>query len=207
MTTPPFVPQPGEPHVPPPPEPAEPPQDPRPGPVAEPGPDPAPAPPATAPGPDPFAVVADAVDGMRDELAALGDQFRRRLLNDREARRSLDGLLTELDHTRKAAEGRIVQPLLYDLVLLVDRVERQAAQGDAFAGSVAAELVALLEKYGMTRIPVTRGPFNPGMQEAVGAIAALSPEQSGEIAEVVRHGYRMDERVVRPQQVRVYNDR
>ncbi|MFB7272425.1 nucleotide exchange factor GrpE [Streptomyces sp. NPDC056244] len=192
MTTPPPVPQPDEPPVPQPAEQAGPPPGPRPGP---------------APNPDPFAVVADAVDGMREELAALGDQFRRRLLNDREARRGLDGLLTELDHARKAAEGRIVQPLLYDLVLLVDRAERQAAQDDAFAGSVAAELLALLEKYGMTRIPVTRGPFNPEIQEAVGAIAALSPEQSGEVAEVARHGYRMDERIVRPQQVRVYTDR
>ncbi|MDT0615239.1 nucleotide exchange factor GrpE [Streptomyces lancefieldiae] len=141
---------------------------------------------------------------MRDELAALGDQFRRRLLNDRETRRSIDGLLADLDHTRRAAEGRILQPLLYDLVLLVDRVERE---DDAFADSVAAELLVLLEKYGMTRIPVTRGPFNPGTQEAVGVIAALSPEQSGDVAEVVRHGYRLEERIVRPQQVRVYTDR
>lgn len=193
MTAPPPVPpQPQEPPVPQLAEPAGPPPGPRPGPAAE---------------LDPFAVVADAVDGMRDELAALGDQFRRRLLNDREVRRSLDGLLTELDHAHQAAEGRVVQPLLYDLVLLVDRIERQAAQDDALAGSVAAELLALLEKYGMTRIPVTRGPFNPEMQEAVGAIAALSPEQGGEVAEVVRHGYRMDERLVRPQQVRVYTDR
>ncbi|MFF9858248.1 nucleotide exchange factor GrpE [Streptomyces tendae] len=201
MTTPPPLPQSGDPAVPHLAEPIAPPPDPRPdlGPV--------PAPPATAPGPDPFAVVADAVDGMRDELAALGDQFRRRLLNDREARRSLDGLLTELDQARRAAEGRIVQPLLYDLVLVVDRVERQAAQGDAFAGSVAAELLGVLEKYGMTRIPVTTGPFDPGLQEAVGTITALSPEQNGRVAEVVRHGYRMDERVVRPQQVRVHTER
>jgi len=201
MTTPPPVPQPGDPFVPHLAEPMAPPPDPRPG-LG-----PVPAPPATAPGSDPFAVVADAVDGMRDELAALGDQFRRRLLNDRDARRSLDGLLTALDQARNAAEGRIVQPLLYDLVLLVDRVERQAAQGDAFAGSVAAELLAVLEKYSMTRIPVTCGPFNPGLQEAVGTITALSPEQNGQIAEVVRHGYRMDERIVRPQQVRVYTER
>lgn len=182
MTTPPHVPQPEEPPVPRLVEPTEPP-------------------------PDPFAVVADAVDGMREELAALGDQFRRRLLNDREVHRSLDGLLTELDHAHKAAEGRVVQPLLYDLVLLVDRIERQAAQDDALAGSVVAELLALLEKYGMTRIPVTRSPFDPETQEAVGTLAPLSPEQSGEVAEMVRHGYRMDERIVRPQQVRVYTER
>ncbi|MEU9638873.1 nucleotide exchange factor GrpE [Streptomyces tendae] len=205
MTTPPPLPQPGDPAVPHLAEPMAPPHAPPPDPRPELG--PVPAPPATAPGPDPFAVVADAVDGMRDELAALGDQFRRRLLNDREARRSLDGLLTELDQARRAAEGRIVQPLLYDLVLVVDRVERQAAQGDAFAGSVAAELLGVLEKYSMTRIPVTHGPFDPDLQEAVGTITALSPEQNGRVAEVVRHGYRMDERIVRPQQVRVHTER
>lgn len=186
-----LVPQPEEPPVSQRAEPAEPP------PVQPSGP---------SPEPDPFGPVADAVDGMRMELAALGDQFHRRLLNDRDTRRSLDGLLTELGHARKIAEGRIVQPLLYDLVLLLDRVERATGHGQAFADSVTAELLALLEKYGMTRIPVAHGPFDSGAQEAVGTIATPSPEVGGEVAEVVRHGYRMNERIVRPQQVRVYTD-
>lgn len=161
--------------------------------------------PSEQPGPpDPFAVVADAVDGMRAELASLGDQFRRRLLNDREARRSLDELHAALGHTREHAEGRTLQPLLYDLILLTDRVERQAGADTGFAESVTAELRTLLEKYGMTRVPVAPGPFDPAVQEAVGMVAAVSPEHVGEIAEVVRHGYRMGERVIRPQQVRVY---
>ncbi|WP_207228850.1 nucleotide exchange factor GrpE [Streptomyces sp. BK239] len=151
--------------------------------------------------------MADAVDGMRDELASLGDQFRRRLLNDREVRRSVDGLLNELNHARKAAEGRITQPLLYDLILLVDRIEGQAAQDDALTRSVATELLTILERYGMTRVPFARGPFDPGTQEAVEVLTAPTPEQRGEVAELVRHGYRMDERLVRPQQVRVYTDR
>ncbi|WP_431959134.1 nucleotide exchange factor GrpE [Actinacidiphila sp. bgisy160] len=159
---------------------------------------------APEPAPDPFAVVADAVDGLRDEMAALGDQFRRRLLNDREGRRGLDELRAELDHTRKAAEGRLMQPLLYDLVLLLDRVDRHPGADDGFAHSVGAELLTVLEKYGMTRIPVAAGRFDPALQEAVGTVPAPSPELAGEVAEVVRHGYRMADRVVRPQQVRVH---
>ncbi|MFJ9741634.1 nucleotide exchange factor GrpE [Streptomyces sp. NPDC101166] len=162
---------------------------------------------SSTPGSDPFAVVADAVDGMRDELAALGDQFRRRLLNDREVRRSVDGLLNELNHARKAAEGRITQPLLYDLILLVDRIEGQAAQDDALTRSVATELLTILERYGMTRVPFTLGPFDPETQEAVEVLAAPTPERRGDVAELVRHGYRTGERLVRPQQVRVYTDR
>ncbi|MGC5397322.1 nucleotide exchange factor GrpE [Streptomyces sp. DT20] len=154
--------------------------------------------------PDPFAIVADAVDGMREELASLADQFRRRLLNDREARRSLDELHAALGHTREHAEGRTLQPLLYDLILLTDRVERQAVGDTGFAESITAELRTLLEKYGMTRVPVAPGPFDPTVQEAVGTVEAMSPERAGEVAEVVRHGYRMGERVIRPQQVRVY---
>ncbi|MFJ4917978.1 nucleotide exchange factor GrpE [Streptomyces sp. NPDC088726] len=172
---------------------------------AEPSEQPEPPEPSEQPVPaDPFAVVADAVDGMREELASLGDQFRRRLLNDREARRSLDELHAALGHTREHAEGRTLQPLLYDLILLTDRVERQSGDDTQFADSVTAELRTLLEKYGMTRVPVTPGPFDPAAQEAVGTVAAVSPERVGEIAEVVRHGYRMGERVIRPQQVRVY---
>ncbi|MFG2299768.1 nucleotide exchange factor GrpE [Actinacidiphila glaucinigra] len=159
---------------------------------------------ADEPASDPFAVVADAVDGLREEMAALGDQFRRRLLNDREGRRGLDELRAELDHTRRAAEGRLAQPLLYDLVLLLDRVDRHPGVDGGFADSVGAELLTLLEKYGMTRIPVTAGRFDPALQEAVGTVPAPRPELAGDVAEVVRHGYRMGDRVVRPQQVRVH---
>ncbi|MEU1537455.1 nucleotide exchange factor GrpE [Actinacidiphila glaucinigra] len=159
---------------------------------------------ADEPASDPFAVVADAVDGLRGEMAALGDQFRRRLLNDREGRRGLDELRAELDHTRRAAEGRLAQPLLYDLVLLLDRVDRHLGVDGGFADSVGAELLTLLEKYGMTRIPVTAGRFDPALQEAVGTVPAPRPELAGDVAEVVRHGYRMGDRVVRPQQVRVH---
>ncbi|MFE2543727.1 nucleotide exchange factor GrpE [Actinacidiphila glaucinigra] len=159
---------------------------------------------AEEPAPDPLAVVADAVDGLREEMAALGDQFRRRLLNDREGRRGLDELRAELDHTRRAAEGRLAQPLLYDLVLLLDRIDRHLGVDGGFADSVGAELLTLLEKYGMTRIPVTAGRFDPALQEAVGTVPAPRPELAGDVAEVVRHGYRMGDRVVRPQQVRVH---
>lgn len=173
--------------------------------AAEPEPVPAPVPgPQAAPSPDPFAIVADAVDGLREEMAALGDQFRRRMLNDREGRRGLDELRTELDHTRKAAEGRLMQPLLYDLVLLLDRIDRHPGIDGGFADSVGAELLTVLEKYGMTRIPVAAGRFDPGHQEAVGTVPAPRPELAGDVAEVVRHGYRVGERVVRPQQVRVH---
>ncbi|MFF3562119.1 nucleotide exchange factor GrpE [Streptomyces sp. NPDC002574] len=165
----------------------------------------APAPvPVPAPAPDPFAIVADAVDGLREEMAALGDQFRRRLLNDREGRRGLDELRAELDHTRKAAEGRLMQPLLYDLVLLLDRIDRHPGIDGGFADSVGAELLTVLEKYGMTRVPVAAGRFDPGHQEAVGTVPAPRPELAGDVAEVVRHGYRVGDRVVRPQQVRVH---
>ncbi|MFJ4849103.1 MULTISPECIES: nucleotide exchange factor GrpE [unclassified Streptomyces] len=168
--------------------------------AAEPAPVPAPA----APSPDPFAIVADAVDGLREEMASLGDQFRRRLLNDREGRRGLDELRAELDHTRKAAEGRLMQPLLYDLVLLLDRIDRHPGIDGGFADSVGAELLTVLEKYGMTRIPVAAGRFDPAHQEAVGTVPAPRPELAGDVAEVVRHGYRVGDRVVRPQQVRVH---
>ncbi|WUD74505.1 nucleotide exchange factor GrpE [Streptomyces sp. NBC_00510] len=212
-TPPPLPPQPPQvpplpavPVVPPPPLlPEVPPQPPAPPQVPPEDASPGPAPQtAEEPAPDPLAVVADAVDGLREEMAALGDQFRRRLLNDREGRRGLDELRAELDHTRRAAEGRLVQPLLYDLVLLLDRIDRHLGVDGGFGDSVGAELLTLLEKYGMTRIPVTAGRFDPALQEAVGTVPAPRPELAGDVAEVVRHGYRMGDRVVRPQQVRVH---
>ncbi|OIV36563.1 nucleotide exchange factor GrpE [Mangrovactinospora gilvigrisea] len=151
---------------------------------------------------DPFAVVADALDGVRAELAETNDRIGRRLLADRERRAGVDALQSELSRTRDMAEGRVLQPLLYDLVLLLDRVEREPAT--PFTESVRIELLTLLEKYGLRRLSEEDGPFDPSQHEAVATVPAESPEQAGTVAETFRPGYAIDSRIIRPRQVSVY---
>jgi molecular chaperone GrpE len=165
-------------------------------PIAEPTPE-------AIPEPDPFVIVADALDGLRGELAETNERISRRLLADRERRTGIAELQVELGRSREAAEGRFLQPLLYDMILMLDRVEREPAS--PFSESVRIELLTLLEKYGLRRLSEEDGTFDPRVQEAVGRVPAPNPSLAGTVAETVRPGYAMGERLIRPRQVTVYH--
>ncbi|MEU4407312.1 nucleotide exchange factor GrpE [Streptosporangium sp. NPDC023963] len=141
---------------------------------------------------------------IQEDLAGLLDLFRRRLLSDRESREAMAALQEQLMWTRQNAEGATVRPLLYDLVLLADRIERSGEAGEGFAASLRAEVLEVLAKYGVSPVPAEEGPFDPSYQEALGTVPTDEKERHGTVAQVVRNGYRVGDRVLRTQQVRVY---
>jgi molecular chaperone GrpE (heat shock protein) len=101
----------------------------------------------------------------------------------------------------------MLRPILYDLVLVVDRIARSSGEPGPegrLAGSVMAEIEGLLGKYGATRMATGSGTFDPSFQEAVGVTPIGDRTLHGKVAEVVRHGYGLGDRTLRPQQVRVY---
>lgn len=101
--------------------------------------------------------------------------------------------------------------LLRDLLPALDALEACACMA-AKGGDPAAhlegyriglkELVRILEKNGLTPIAPAEGAFDPAFHEALGVKEATDrPEHS--VAELVRKGYRLHERVLRPAQVLV----
>lgn len=154
------------------------------------------------------------LSAVHDELAGLSDLFRRRLLAARETRQALDVLQTQLDRQNDLATGQVLRPLLYDLVLVVDRIDR-TDHADREAGhpgvgaltaSIRLELLGLLEKYGVTPIPHLPR-FDATRQEAVGTVPTNDPALVGTIHQITRAGYAHDTGVIRPQQVTVYTSR
>jgi molecular chaperone GrpE len=64
------------------------------------------------------------------------------------------------------------------------------------------KFVAALERQGVHRIEALGQPFDPNLHEAIGQMEGGEYE-SGQVAEVLRAGYQIGERVIRPALVRV----
>ncbi|MEU1545113.1 nucleotide exchange factor GrpE [Nocardia sp. NPDC005745] len=82
--------------------------------------------------------------------------------------------------------------------MLVDRVASLNDEHDEVLGSVVDELHEVLERRGVRRVPA-RADFDPDIHEAVAAEA--SGRSPGSVLRVVRPGYVMGARLLRPEQV------
>ncbi|WP_280478284.1 nucleotide exchange factor GrpE [Nocardia asiatica] len=146
------------------------------------------APPGTD---DPLATLAG-------EVAQLRDLFHRRLLEDKARNRALDDLHEQLSLARGGFAEQLLAPLFRELLMLVDRVASLNDEHDEVLGSVVDELHEVLARRGVRRVPA-RADFDPDIHEAVAA--EPSGRSPGSVLRVVRPGYVMGVRLLRPEQV------
>jgi molecular chaperone GrpE len=95
------------------------------------------------------------------------------------------------------ASARLVEALLP----VLDAFDYGVAHGDESLVPMRAQLLAALEREGLTRLEPTGDPFDPNEHEAV----AHEPGDGGEplVAESLRAGYRWQGHLLRPVMVRV----
>ncbi len=123
------------------------------------------------------------------------DRFRERLTCDVERRvalqfgglvaeilESLDDLDLALAHTADVPEA---EPLARGVALARDR------------------FLAALARQGVERVDLTGEDFDPNVAEAVRVDPVREPERDGKVTEMLRPGYRLGERVIRPARVAV----
>ena len=140
---------------------------------------------------------------LAQEVGALRDLFQRRLLNDRVQKQQHDELCRQLDAANAQLSDQAVAPILRELILLADRVERHADSGEAdgFARSVGTELAELLARQGVRRLDTTGASFDPRVHAAAGVRQVESPTLAGVVVAELRAGYVLPHRVLRPADV------
>ncbi len=172
--------------------------------------------PATA-APDPPASEGRPADAVGDNAAADQPNFLEQLRTDLEGAK--DRVLrsqAELENYRKRAAREIDEhrryanlPLLSDLLPVLDNIERAVAAADKSHDAasllegikmVLQQFDGVLQRYHCLRIDALHKPFNPHLHEA------LSQQPSQEypahtVLFVVRPGFELFDRVVRPSQV------
>lgn len=115
----------------------------------------------------------------------------------------------ERDHaqSRQDITGAIIKKYLVvlDDLELALKNKPKGGQGEAWANGIeliARKLLSIIEAEGVERISENRVMFDPTIHEAISSEENADFE-SGEVIEVIRHGYKLGDRVLRPAMVRV----
>lgn len=136
---------------------------------------------------------AEYLDGWQRARAELAN-FKKRAERER----------GQLVSTIKANVILDLVPILDDLELAVEHLP-QDLDGHEWASGVLLiqrKLVALLEEMGLEEIEAAGQPFDPELHEAVMQVPS-DEHEPGTVVDVLRKGYRMEDRIIRAAMVRV----
>ena len=173
----------------------------RPEPPAEPAAAEAAAPPESAAGAAPDG------EAPGDELAALRAALARSEDALLRARAELQNAQRRHAREREAAARYRVEPLARELLDVADALDEAAAARDAEPAAlregqelIRRRLAGILEQFGVAALDPAGEAFDPQLHEALAAQpdAAAAP---GTVLEVLRRGYRLHDRLLRPARV------
>ena len=145
------------------------------------------------------------VEALQRQVAEANDQYLRAVAEFENTRKRLQ---REKDEFLKyAAEGLIREllPVLDSLSQALVAVDKQSDPEAVVKGVhlIYRQLLGLLEKEGIKRIPTIGERFDPHLHEAVGHVPATDGQQEGTIVEEVQVGYTMNGKVIRPAMVKI----
>jgi molecular chaperone GrpE len=136
-------------------------------------------------------------------------------LNDRHLR-----LAAEFDNYRKRNQrereglaSRLQADLVSSLLDVLDDLQRVEEGGEEVEAEAVREgvrlvekkLVTVLEGAGLTTVDAEGARFDPELMEALGVVPTDDPAKDGTVADVFQRGYQLQDRLLRPARVRVYN--
>ena len=136
------------------------------------------------------------------------EQLRDRLLR---TTAEFDNFRKRIDRDRREMADRAAEGLLLDLLPVVDDLERAlsveaAGEGaDAYRRGVELiykQLSELLARRGVTVMGALGSDFDPHLHQAVTSVPA-DGHRDGEVVEVLRTGYLLNDRLLRPAMVKV----
>lgn len=130
--------------------------------------------------------------GLLQRLQADFQNYRKRIEQERE------------EQTKSIKANVIVKilPVLDDFERALDEMPEKAKQEDWVQGILLIErkLRGVLQNEGVTKVDAKGKEFNPWEHEAV-MHRESSDKESGDVVEVFREGYKLDDKIIRPAQV------
>jgi molecular chaperone GrpE len=141
----------------------------------------------------------DPVEGLRQEVGQLRDLFQRRLLEDKAKNALIESVQEQSRAVQDVLRHRQLESVVRESLLAIDRLQGEPATPE-LAASVAAELLEVFSRRGLTVID-DAGAFDPRVHQVVETVAAGPQLPANSIAAVLRTGYLLDDRLLRPTQV------
>jgi len=147
----------------------------------------------------------EALTAMRKERDQYYDQLLRKQAEFENYRRRVE---------REKADARFYskQEILRELLNVLDTCERGLESMRAHEASLETyregyellyrQIQALLSKFGVEEIPATGQQFDPNIHEAI-MHESSNEHDEGQVIEEIKKGYRLQDRLLRPAQVKV----
>ncbi len=152
---------------------------------------------------------ADPLAAAKDEIARLKDQLLRAMAETENLRRRAE---REREDTAKYAIAGFAREILAvgdNLHLALANIPAEARAADKWLDNLAVgveaterELLAVFERFGIRRIDPLGEPFDPNFHQAMTEVPG-SGKPAGTVVEVLRSGYVIHDRLLRPAMVAV----
>lgn len=147
----------------------------------------------------------DELERLKREAAQAKDQYLRTLAEADNTKKRLHREKEEF--IRYAAESMVRQllPIMDSLDQALVAVDKQADAQAVIKGVhlIYRQLLGLLDKEGVKRIPTAGEPFDPHKHEAVAQVETGDGTPDETVIEEVQVGYTMHDKVIRPAMVKV----
>jgi molecular chaperone GrpE len=153
----------------------------------------------------------DDVAALKAELAALRAKSEEYLDGWQRERAEFANYKKRVDRERDQMKQNLTGDLIRRYLEVVDDLERALknrpaeGEGATWAGGIELiyrKLLAILEAEGVERLQVEGELFDPNLHEAISQEPS-DDHESGQVIEVIKNGYRLGERILRPAMVRV----
>jgi molecular chaperone GrpE len=156
-------------------------------------------------------VAQEEIETLKSELAAWQDKANEYLDGWQRARAEFANYKKRLEREQSLANQNASANVIRRFLEVIDDLElalkNRPQEGDGAGWAAGVELIyrklcAILEAEGVSAIEAEGQSFDPTLHEAI--THEPHPElESGMVIEVIKQGYRLGERVLRPAQVRV----
>jgi molecular chaperone GrpE len=151
------------------------------------------------------------LSSLQANVSSLVRVIESRLRYDKTKEVAFERLYQEMDELKQDQELTQLRPLYIDLILLIDRMnniyKEKLESGSAspeltnLLQSLSHEMIEILYRRGVELIVSTSSTFDPKIQQAVEVIPTDNPKENNQIVEVVRHGFKYKEVIIRPEEV------
>lgn len=154
---------------------------------------------------------------LREELKKCRKEKQEYLLGWQRAKADLVNRNREIESERQKIRDRVTEEILSDIIDVLDSFSMAFSDTDAWEKvdegwrrgieHIHSQFLSILKSYGLEEIDPTGEEFDPREHDALESIDTDSKDKDGMIESVVRKGYRLNDTVIRPARVRIYESR
>ena len=151
------------------------------------------------------------VEALNERIAALEQESNTNLEGWQRERAEFSNYKKRIERENTMLRQEITGSVIKKYLVVLDDLDLalknkpKGGSGEAWANGIEhieRKLLSIIENEGVERISENRVPFDPTIHEAISS-EDNSDFESHEVIEVIRYGYKLGDRVLRPAMVRV----